>query len=114
MPSEHFVGRQEAVGLLGAVLKGSTKAQGKLTIQRIEGSGGIGKSCLFDHVLVSSDLTDRYYFCLKIDGNDPSASGLVRSISRMVESAEAEAMQEIQHDKGMAKACHREADPQSQ
>jgi hypothetical protein len=89
MTSEHFVGRHEAVERLQAVLKEQTRADGRLTIQSIEGPGGIGKTFLFDYVITAMDLTDRHYLRFKIDGNEPSAISLVRLISRMVDSADA-------------------------
>ena len=92
MPVEHFVGRREAIQRLALVLKGTDRAGDKLTIQSVEGPGGIGKTCLFNHVLASNELVDQKYLTLKVDGNDPSASSLVRAIPRMVDSAQAEAI----------------------
>jgi hypothetical protein len=92
MGVDHFVGRQDAVRRLAAVLTGRERADGKLTIQSIEGPGGIGKTCLFNHVLATSDLADRNYLSLRIDGNDPAAGSVVRAVARMVDSAEAEAI----------------------
>src|ERR1017187_7726323 len=48
---DHFVGRQDAVARLKDLLTGVQKATGKVTVLSIEGPGGIGKTCLFDHVL---------------------------------------------------------------
>jgi len=90
MAFEHFVGRHEAVGRLRAVLKGQTSADGRLIIQSVEGPGGIGKTFLFDYVVMNTDLTDQNYLKFKIDGNDPSAISLVRLVSRMVDNADAE------------------------
>jgi len=93
MTVEHFVGRHDTVTRLGAVLSGRERAKGKLAIQSIEGSGGIGKTSLLDHVLATSDLSDRNYLTLRINGNDdPSAGNLVRAVAGMVNSAEAEAI----------------------
>ena len=65
-------------------------------MQSVEGPGGIGKTCLFNHVLETNNLGNRNYLTLKIDGNvdgnDPSAQSLVRSVSRLVDSAEADAI----------------------
>ena len=44
-----------------------------LTVQSIEGPGGIGKTYLFDHVRTTNDLSNRNYLTLRIDGSDPSA-----------------------------------------
>jgi hypothetical protein len=98
MPVDHFVGRQDDISRLVAVLTGEERAGGKLTVQSIEGPGGIGKTCLFDHVLRTTDLGRRNYLTLKIDGtvdgNNPSAKSLVRSIARLVASAEADAIRD--------------------
>ncbi len=67
-------------------------------MQSIEGPPGIGKTWLFDHVLRTTDLGSRHYLTLKIDGNvdgnDPSAKNLVRSVARLVASAEADAIRD--------------------
>lgn len=93
MVAEHFVGRHDAVRRLADVLAGRDRAKGKLTVQSVEGPGGIGKTCLFDHVLATTDLADRNYLTLRIGGNDLSARSVVRAVARMVDSAEAEAIQ---------------------
>ena len=93
MAVDHFVGREDAVRRLADVLTGRKRAEGKLTIQSIEGPGGIGKTYLFNHVLTTTtDLSNRNFLTLKIDGGDPSACNLVRSVARMVDSAEANAI----------------------
>lgn len=98
MPVDHFVGRQDDINRLAAVLTGEERAAGKLTVQSIEGPGGIGKTCLFDHVLKTTDLGGRNYLTLKIDGNvdgnDPSAKSLVKTVARLVASAEADALRD--------------------
>ncbi len=92
---EHFVGRQDAVTRLQATLAGELRAHGPLTVQSIEGPGGIGKSCLFAHVLAQTDLTDRHFLRLTLDGNDPASDTLTAALARVVDSAEAPAL----HDK---------------
>lgn len=92
MSVDHFVGRQEAVRRLSALLAGRERTSTKLTVQSIEGPGGIGKTCLFSHVLDTTDLADQNYLTLRIDGNDPAAGSVVRSVARMVDSAKAEAI----------------------
>ena len=94
MGIDHFVGRQDDVSRLINVLNGKERADGKLTVQSIEGSGGIGKSCLLNHVLGAFDLAGRNYLTLKIDGNDPSAISLVRAVARMADGAAAEAIRD--------------------
>ena len=86
MSVDHFVGRQDAVRWLTDVLMGRERADGKLSIQSIEGPGGIGKTCLFNHVLANTDLADRNYLTLRIDGNNPAAGSVVRAVARMVDS----------------------------
>ena len=92
MSDEHFVGRDDAVKRLHHVLTGDDSAAGNLTVQSIEGPGGIGKTFLLNHAIACADLTNRNYLTLRMDGNDPSARTLVRAVSRMVDSAEAEAI----------------------
>ena len=92
MGVDHFVGRDDAVKRLCAVVTGQESAHGKLTVQSIEGPGGIGKTFLFNHVIAGVDLSNRHYLTLRIDGNDPAARTLVRAIPRMADSAEAEAI----------------------
>ncbi len=96
MAVDHFVGRQDAVTHLARVLNGLERAEGKLSVQSIEGPGGIGKTSLFNHVIDTTVLDNRNYLTLKIDGNvdpkDPRAQSLVRSVARLVDSAEADAI----------------------
>ena len=96
MAVEHFVGRQDAVRHLADLLTGLNRGGRKLAVQSIEGPGGIGKTYLFDHVVDTSNLSDRNFLTLKINGHvdddDPSARSLVRSVARLVESAEADAI----------------------
>ncbi len=92
MPSDHFVGRSDAVARLHDVLHGREKGDGHLTIQSIEGPGGIGKTRLFDRALATTDLSERAYLTLRVDGNDPGEFSLVRVIARLIDSAEAPAI----------------------
>ena len=92
MTNSHFVGRLTTVERLRSVLKGLTRADGKVTLQSIEGPGGIGKTFLLDHVMTTTPLAERQYLQLRIDGNDPSAANLIRAVSRMIDSADAEAI----------------------
>jgi hypothetical protein len=94
MGIDHFVGRQDAVKHLSAVLCGKEEADGRLTVQSIEGPGGIGKTCLFNHVMATTDYTGRNYLTLRADGNDPSALTLVRAVSQMANGALADAIRE--------------------
>lgn len=89
MSSEHFVGRSDALKRLNGALTGTQAATGNLTIQSIEGPGGIGKTFLFNHAIAGADLTSRNYLILRVDGSDPSARTLVRAVARMVDGAEA-------------------------
>jgi hypothetical protein len=88
MLSKAFVGRDTAVAKLTAVLQGRLSASGKLAILSIEGPGGIGKTCLFDHVMQTSDFTSRKYLCLRVDcGGSLLSAGLLPVMSRLVDSA---------------------------
>lgn len=91
MTAHKFVGRHEATERLRAIPKREIQA-GRLTIQRIEGPGGIGKTYLFDHVITRTDLAAQHYLKLHLDGNKPSGTSLIRLIARMVDSADAESI----------------------
>lgn len=52
--------------------------------QSIEGPGGNDKSHLHDHVLEITDLSERNYLTMKVDGNRLKSSSLV---NLMVQSA---------------------------
>ena len=91
---EHFVGRQEGITRLQAALTGELRARGPLTIQSIEGPGGIGKSYLFAHVLARADLGEQYYLRLTLDGNDPASDSLITALGRIVDSADAPALRD--------------------
>jgi hypothetical protein len=93
MTAHKFVGRHEATERLRAILKGQIQT-GWLTIQSIEGPGGIGKTCLFDHVITTTDLTPQHYLKLHLNGNETSGTSLIRLIARMVDSAAAEAIRD--------------------
>ena len=94
MSVENFVGRDDAVKRLHDVLTGHKAADGKLTVQSIEGPGGIGKTFLFNHAIAGVDLSDRNYLILRTDGNEPSAGTLVRAVARMVDGAQADAIRD--------------------
>jgi hypothetical protein len=93
MTAHKFVGRHEATERLRAILKGEIQT-GRLTIQSIEGPGGIGKTCLFDHVITTTDLTPQHYLKLHLDGNEPSQTSLIRLVDRMIDGADAEAIRD--------------------
>ncbi|MFQ2190664.1 hypothetical protein [Aeromonas jandaei] len=61
MSTEHFIGRKNAVKQIQDVLIGKKKSGGNVTIQSIEGPGGIGKTCLFDHAFDSVDIKKQNY-----------------------------------------------------
>ncbi len=92
MGVEYFVGRHDTVKRLHDVLTGREEADSKLTVQSIEGPGGIGKTFLFNHAIAGIDLSNRKYLTLRIDASDPSARTLVRAVARMVDGAEAAAI----------------------
>ena len=92
MSAERFVGRNDAVRRIHDVLTGREAANGNLTVLSIEGTGGIGKTYLFNHAIGCVDLTNRNYLVLRTDGGDPSARTLVRALARMVDGASAEAI----------------------
>ncbi|HPE71764.1 MAG TPA: hypothetical protein PK018_06280 [Candidatus Competibacter sp.] len=94
MGIEHFVGRDDAMKRIQDVLTGREAAGGKLTVQSIEGPGGIGKTFLFNNAISRVDLTNRNYLILRIDGSAPPPRSLVRMVARMVDGAEAAAIQD--------------------
>jgi hypothetical protein len=94
MGVEHFVGRDDAVKRLNNVLTGRESADGILTVQSIEGPGGIGKTFLVNHAIACADLINRNYLTLRIDGNDPSSKTLVRKVARMADGAKADAIRD--------------------
>jgi len=88
MSPDTFVGRKDVAKQLESVLKGESR-RGSLTVQSIEGPGGIGKTKLFDHVLDSTDLHDRQYLCIRIDGNTGNVVSLQQALVRMYSNASA-------------------------
>lgn len=88
----HFVGRGNAVNRLHGVLSGSVSSNDKLTIQSIEGPGGIGKTFLFDHATKGVVLKNRNYITLRIDGNDQSNRTLVNAVKSIVKSADGDVL----------------------
>lgn len=76
MGIEHFVGRDDAMKRIQDVLTGREAAGGKLTVQSIEGPGGIGKTFLFNNAISRVDLTNRNYLILRIDGSAPPPEAL--------------------------------------
>lgn len=89
MSTRHFVGRKSVAKQLQSVLNGEKKAGGQLTIQSIEGPGGIGKTCLFDHVADGVDLNSRNYLTLRIDGNLLTSDTVEQAVICLVDSAKA-------------------------
>jgi len=87
MYAKQFVGRTKPAEQLEAVLTGDLIAS-KLTVQSIEGPGGIGKTCLLDHVIGVSDLGSRNYLNFRIDGLSSSSPGLAGTITNLVESVD--------------------------
>jgi hypothetical protein len=92
MSISNFVGRSAATTHLKKILEGRVKCNGKLTVQSIEGPGGIGKTSLFDHALAASDIDSRNYLTLRITGNDVKEPNLVRLISKIIAGADASAL----------------------
>ena len=84
-----FVGRVDAVKEIEEVLVSSDRDEGRLAVQSIEGSGGIGKSYLLDHVMRTTDLHSLNYLTLRLNGNDQSASYVDSAVSHMVNNASA-------------------------
>lgn len=88
-PSHLFIGRTGLSRKLSALLRGEStaRANGSLTIQSIEGPGGIGKTALFDHVLVEAGTDPRRYLTLRINGGDPLGASAFHAVGRLVDSA---------------------------
>lgn len=89
MSAEHFIGRKNAVKQLQDVLVGKKKSGGNITIQSIEGPGGIGKTCLFDHAFDSVDIKKQNYLILRIDGNSLSTNTVDQAVTTLIDSAKA-------------------------
>ena len=85
-----FVGRQAELNYLQNVLRGETVASGTVSVLSIEGSGGIGKTAFFEHVLGTTDLNDRKYLRMTITGIEQGSDLLVPTFARLVRSADAE------------------------
>src|SRR5205085_2706301 len=86
MNSSRFVGRTEAVQRLSAVLDGSQKADGTLTIQSVEGPGGIGKTYLLERVIGTTALGHRNYVPFGIEGNGLEPRTLDCAVQRLLDS----------------------------
>lgn len=80
-----YVGRDNFSQSLIRLLGGNRKKN--LSIQSIEGPGGIGKSALLEHVMRSADLSQRKYLILKINGNDESTRNIFSTINSMINNA---------------------------
>ena len=91
MSENHFAGREDAIKRLHEVMTGQLAAGGNLTIQSIEGPGGIGKSFLFNHAIATTDLSNRNYITLRVDGSDQSRN-LVSALQALIKSADADAL----------------------
>lgn len=91
MSENHFAGRGVAIKRLHEVMTGQLAAGGNLTIQSIEGPGGIGKSFLFNHAIATTDLSNRNYITLRVDGSDQSRN-LVSALQALIKSADADAL----------------------
>ncbi|NJD36863.1 MAG: hypothetical protein FIA89_00850 [Geobacter sp.] len=83
----NFVGRNTAVEQLKLVLTGQT-TNGSLTIQPIEGPGGIGKTYLLDHVIENTNLDQRNYLTLKVTGNAEFPRTLSSCITELITRAD--------------------------
>lgn len=87
MEVKDYVGRLEQSKALTEVLRGKTKGDGSLTIQSIEGPGGIGKTTLFEHVRRNTQLSDRGYLRLSVRGQDSGGKGPFQTVSTLINSA---------------------------
>ena len=91
MPLDHFVGRTNDVERMRNVLLGKDRADGNLTIQSIEGPGGIGKSFLLEHVLAQTDLRERKYLTCRLNGGELTTASLTPCLERLVHGAQSHA-----------------------
>lgn len=87
MTANSFIGRIEAERQLQEVLLGTQHSPGKVTVQSIEGPGGIGKTTFFDHVLTKTDLSARNFLVLRGSGVDEARHSSFRSLRLLVDSA---------------------------
>lgn len=76
MSENHFVGRDDAIKRLHEVISGQLTSSDRVTIQSVEGPGGIGKSFLFNHALSTADLTSRNYITLRLDVMNKIINGI--------------------------------------
>ncbi|MEN9314298.1 MAG: ATPase domain, partial [Pseudomonadota bacterium] len=83
----HVVGRSQQSESLRRVLLGQTRGDGRLTIQSIEGPGGIGKTTLLDHVRSGTPLTDRRYLRLSLRGQGSGLTSAFQAVQSLVKSA---------------------------
>lgn len=86
------VGRSEQSDALRRVLLGQTRGNGPLTIQSIEGPGGIGKTTLLDHVRAGTPLSDRRYLRLSLRGEGAGDTSAARALVALVKSASIEGL----------------------
>ncbi len=78
--SPSFVGRDDKVAALTALLRRSTSQGPKLRVASVSGPGGIGKSFLVRHIETASDIVDsEHYLKLELHG-----AATMRSTARLV------------------------------
>lgn len=87
MATNSFIGRLDAERQLQAVLLGTQRSPGKVTVQSIEGPGGIGKTTFFDHVFTKTDLGSRNFLVLRTSGVDEAQHSPFRTLRLLVDSA---------------------------
>ena len=83
----NYVGRTSEIGAMQMALLGQQGQPGKLTIQSIEGPGGIGKTALLEHAIWISDLSQRGYLTMRIGGHVDGARSTVRALRHLIDSA---------------------------
>ncbi|RZG86454.1 ATP-binding protein [Acinetobacter venetianus] len=88
----HFIGRDSSISLLQDLIRKNNEFC-QLSIQSIEGIGGVGKSTLLEYA-IPRDLLDHYnYLVLKVDGTSTKSKNIYEIVFDLISSAKSDALQ---------------------